>query len=137
MVKEQRGERLPGGFTDEFAGSVDEVRIVTRHDFAGDGIGPADIVAEWVTHQNRAVAQTCFFGHVRERKVGVVNVQNVVMSVVIGTIEPKEVLVDSIANKDVDPTIVVDIGATDAETGAEVCRISERRFCDFFERSVT
>ena len=58
------------------------------------------------------------------------------MSVVIGAIEPKEVLVDSIADKYVDPSVVIYIGATNAESGAKVCRISERRFCDFFEGSV-
>ena len=58
------------------------------------------------------------------------------MPVMVGSVEPKEILIDSIADEYVDPPIVVNIGATDAESGAQVCGVSKRGFGYFFECSI-
>ena len=58
------------------------------------------------------------------------------MAVVVGTIEPEKILVDTVADEDVDPPVVVHIRASDAEARPEIRRITQRRICYLFKSSV-
>ena len=82
---------------------------------SSERVWPGDGFAERVTHEYGPVDQSCTLCYVRECPVAVVVVEHVVVTVVVGSVEPQEVLIDAVAYEDIDESVVVDVCACDAE----------------------